>query len=92
MISGGFEILKKLFDASDKLVIVRHRLAKGDTISPHSHEANEAVVCYEGGFEVTCNGEVTEFVGPAVVYLPSGSTHSLRAVTDELEYYVLRDR
>lgn len=92
MISGGFELLKKLFDNSDKLVIVRHKLAKHETIEPHSHEANEAVVCYEGEFEVTADNETEAFMAPAVVYFPSGSTHGLRALSDDLEYYVLRDR
>lgn len=91
MISGGFEILKRLLDTNEKLVVIQHKLADQETINPHSHKANEAIVCYEGKFEVTCDGETNAFSGPAVVFLPSGSNHGLRSLSEDLEYYVLRD-
>jgi hypothetical protein len=78
-------------------ILIRHALAKGETIEKHKHKnAEEWIVFEKGNLEIIIDSQkqkidTTSLAEVCSVHFPKGTIHGLKAL-ESMSYFVIRDK
>lgn len=66
-----------------------HFAKTGDTEVQHIHQFDHITLLSKGSLEVECNGKLTKFVAPHMIYIKANYVHGMTALEDDTLAYCI---